>query len=345
MKNPVFAERMIARRLYMSLAAVLLFAVLPMGSNAQFTIKPDDGAGRTVVPEVKDPILVSPQLLGPLDYRTEAMRKMEKAKRRLERNTLNITSKLSVSQATFTNWAQGGDDMFNGNVSLYLKYQYKSSKFSLTNTFDGALGLDIIDTIKFKSTDKFDFLSRGQWAINKHWSYSGDIRLISQFMKGYKNRKDKTYLSNFLSPGTLSVALGFTYKPFLKEDLEITISPLAGQAIIVVSDSLSNQGKGGIKKGKHFEPTIGPQLVIKYEKKLWKDLLYYRMNFTSFYNFEYSPNVMWNNFLTLKPLKFLTLDYNWSVIYDEGKKTKDMTQYMQFSSKFLISLAFTFNNK
>ncbi|MCC8088398.1 MAG: DUF3078 domain-containing protein [Rikenellaceae bacterium] len=224
---------------------------------SQFSIRYDTGD------KIIDFNDIVPQQLSPSDfvapdYRTEFRRIAERRHRRKERNSFELNATVQATQIYFSNWANGGDNTFNGLSTLSMTYKYNRNKLSITSRFDSRLGVSIIDTTTFKNEDKFEFSTLVTWAINDNWSYSGRVNFRSQFMKGYKSRTNKTLVSAFLSPGTLDVGLGFTFNP-KDSPWEVVISPLTGSTLFVLNEELSESGAHGIDEGEHIKPMIGPR--------------------------------------------------------------------------------------
>ncbi|MCD7963799.1 MAG: DUF3078 domain-containing protein [Rikenellaceae bacterium] len=278
-------------------------------------------------------------MFGP-EYLTESMWAAERKRQRKDRNSFELNAAVQATQIYFSNWAAGGDNTFNGLSTLNMIYKYTKEKLSVTTRFDTRFGVSIIDTTVFKNEDKFELSSLIAWSINDNWSYSGRFNMRSQYMKGYKSRTNETLVSDFMSPGTIELGLGFTYNP-KDSPWKIVISPLTGTLLFVLNDELSENGAHGIDPGKHVKPMGGPSVNINYRKKFAKDMLTFDSKFYSFYDFSISPIARWENKLDFTPVKFLTTSLYWLMIYDREAMPDDKKRKIQFNYSIGIGLSYT----
>ena len=185
---------------------------------------------------------------------SESRYRAERRKLRKERNTLNCTVGLNLNQTGFDNWVGGGNNTFDATASLLFSHVYSRDKFNTTYSLDSKYGMNVISGKTFKNIDYFIFNVNSGWAISKNWSYSASANLRSQWTKGYRSADDKTMISNFMSPGTLTVGVGLTYKAFNKDQNRnpfiMTINPISGNMQFVLSDTLSKQGLYGVPAGR-----------------------------------------------------------------------------------------------
>lgn len=310
---------------------------------AQITIQQPPPAEPKELEAQPDQRFATPQIETP-DYTTRAIQWAQRRELRKQRNTFNLTFSIEAKQTQFSNWAKGGDNTFNGLATLDIKHEYKREKLTYTTRFGARYGTSVIDGSTFKNEDKFDFKFQTDWKLSRLWSLSGVANLRSQFTKGYKSRTDHTLVSDFMSPGILDLSLGFTFKP---QYWQITLSPVTGSMLFVLSDSLSSRGINGIEPGKHFKPMIGPSLGVEFDRKFAKDLIHYRSVFNTFWNFTLAPNARWENTLKFQATKWLGTSVYWYMIYDKEAKTprRDDGKFFQVNYSIGLALTFTYKNK
>ncbi len=322
--------------------AVVTFSTAP----AQITIEQQPTGEPRELELQPDRRLVAPTLEG-VQYRTDAMRQAERRRLRRERNTFVLEAGLQATQVQFSNWADGGDNNFNGLATLDLQHVYKKERLTLTTQFDARYGLNIIDTTTFKNQDRFNVNFQAAWSIGRDWSLSGMANLRSQFTKGYKSRKEAGVLvSDFMSPGVLDLSVGLTWKP-AESPWKITLSPVTGSMLFVMNEELSQQGINGIDPGEHFKPMIGPSVMIDFDKKFAKDAIRYRTNAYSFWNFHLDPVARWENWLTFQATKWLGTSIYWNMIYDREASVPraDRGKYLQINYSIGLGLTFRYSNK
>lgn len=326
------------------LSVLLLFlglVIAPGVVSAQITIEQNTNADTRDIPTQTDPRFATPEI-GGMQYTTDAIRLAERRQMRHERNNFRLELGLKATQTYFNNWAKGGNNTFNGVGTINLQHQYKKARLSFTTKLDARYGMSVIDTTVWKNEDLFNINFLAAWDISRRWSYSGGINLRSQFAKGYNPKKKEELVSSFMSPGVFDIAFGFTYD---KNPWKITISPITGSMLFVLSDSLSRKGINGIDPGKHFKPMVGPSLNIDFDQKFARDALRYKSNFYTFYNFRLDPMARWENTLTLQATKWLATSIYWYMIYDKEAATPYSKSHLQVNYSIGVGLSFTYKNK
>jgi hypothetical protein len=226
----------------------------------------------------------------------------------------------SLSQASLSNWAAGGDDFSLAVNSLLSIYGfYKKDKHSWDNTFDFNLGY--VNTTSLgsrKNDDRFDLLSKYGYAIHPKINVAGLVNLRSQVFKGYTYVNSvRTLSSNFLAPGYLIVSAGLDYKP--ASSLSIYISPLTARWVIVKDTALSNIGAYGVIPGKKTNLEIGAFATINFLKEINKNITY-KARLDLFSNYKRNPqnvDLFMSNILNVKLSKVLSANWGVDLIYDD----------------------------
>jgi Protein of unknown function (DUF3078) len=226
----------------------------------------------------------------------------------------------SLSQASLSNWAAGGDDFslaVNSLLSIYAFYQ--KDKRSWDNTFDFNLGY--INTTSLgsrKNDDRFDLLSKYGYALNPKLNVAGLANLRSQFFKGYTSPGNvKTLSSNFMAPGYFLLSAGLDYKP--NKNLSIFFSPLTARWVIVRDTALSNKGAYGVTPGKKSNLEFGAFATINYLKEINKNITY-KARLDLFSNYKKNPqnvDLFMSNILSVKLSKVLSATWGVDLIYDD----------------------------
>jgi len=226
-------------------------------------------------------------------------------------------------QSFFNNWAAGGKNSiaFNGLVSLFANY--KKGDHVWENYLDLGYGLlkEGSGSVE-KTDDKIDLLSKfGKKAWGK-WYYSALLNFRTQFSPGYNYPNDSEKLSGFLSPGYLLSAVGLDYKP--NDYFSLFIAPITNKLTIVNDEKLSEIGAFGVDKGKKSRMELGGYMRIIYSRKDFKGELLKNISFTTkfdlFSNYLNNPqniDVNWETLIGLKVNKFLTVNLNSQMIYDD----------------------------
>ncbi len=279
---------------------------------------------------------------------TRARAEAERRRLRKERNTIELRASLIGSQTSFINWDKGGDNVFSIRSAFSFSHQYKRDRFSAFYKFDARYGINRIDTTTFKNEDQFQFDFGVARDISERFSYSSTGFFKSQFSRGYKSRTDQTLVSDFMAPGTLTIAGGFTYKS-QKRPLTITLSPIAGTLTFVHNEELSAKKAYGVDSAARSTGDMGSALKIDYQGKFFKDKLNYRTELYYFTNYGDYNNVDWKNTIDYTVYKVLTISAFTHLLFDQKvfdtQKLTGPANPVQFNYILGIGLTYVFKNK
>ncbi len=158
-------------------------------------------------------------------------------------------SSINTSQSSFSNWQGGGINAISIYTTLNLnliRYGKRSKWESVLNAGYGLM-LQGDDVDWFKTDDRLDFNTKIGIKASKKWYYSASVNFISQFQPGYYTTGDSLPISNFLSPGYITGALGFDFNPSPK--LSVIIGPVTSKNTVVMDQNLANMGAYGVEPG------------------------------------------------------------------------------------------------
>ena len=240
---------------------------------------------------------------------------------------------LNISQASFTNWAAGGENTmaFAGILNLYANH--KGVKSSWDNMLD--LGYGLLKQGKnadfIKTDDKLDFTSKYGRKASKYWYYAALVNFKTQMTAGYNYPNTINKISDLLAPAYVLTAIGADFKP--SDKLTAFIAPATSKVTIVNNDSLANIGAFGvtaatlddddniIEQGKKLRSEVGGYMRVVYQQTLFKDK---SVSITSkldlFSNYQENPqniDVSWETIIGLKVNKFITTTITTHLIYDD----------------------------
>lgn len=228
---------------------------------------------------------------------------------------------LNMSQASFTNWAAGGQNSVALNGLLNLTANYKMGKSAWDNALTVGYGKMIQkgnDLGWVKTDDRIDFQSKYGHKATDKWFYSGLMSFRTQMDNGYNYPDTENRISALLAPAYLLFSLGMDYKP--NPQFSMFLSPLTSKNTIVMDDELSAMGAFGVDPGKKFRPELGAYANIAYKK----DEIVKNVNFLTkldlFTNYLKNPqniDVSWEALLVLKVNQFLSATVNTQLLYDD----------------------------
>ena len=236
---------------------------------------------------------------------------------------------VTLSQTALKNWAAGGQNSVAVNGIFSLFANLRGEKSSWDNSLD--LGYGIMKQGKnedFRKTDdKIDFLSKyGRQAFGK-FNYAALLNFKTQMQPGYNyiDNDNKNKISDFLSPGYLTLALGLDYKP--NDYFSTFIAPFTGKFTFVTDGFLSDQGAFGVKPGENTRGELGGYLRMIYSRNDFTNEILKNVAFTTkidlFSNYLDKPqnvDVSWETLIALKVNKFVTVNLNTHLLYDDDIK-------------------------
>lgn len=239
----------------------------------------------------------------------------------------------NFTQASFTNWASGGENSVSGQALLGLYVNYKKDSTSWDNGIDFAYGL--MQQGKGgqtrKTDDKIDFTSKyGHYAFAKVWYYSALVGFKTQFSPGYTYHGDtaKTLISDIMAPAYTILAIGLDYKP--NKRFSLFLSPLTGRTTYVFDQTLADAGAFGVakaeydasgnrtKEGQNIRNEFGGYVRIQYKAEIMPNVnLKARCElFTNYLKNPQNVDVNADVLVTMKVNKYISANLNIQGIYD-----------------------------
>jgi hypothetical protein len=225
---------------------------------------------------------------------------------------------LNLSQGASQNWAAGAEQSsFSVNSIIQAFAFFKKNKVSWDNTFNGQYGIVNATSIGTrKNDDRIDVLSKLGYMLDKSkWSLTvlGNVR--TQFTDGFDySTTPAKKNSAFFSPAFLLISPGINYKPI--NGVDIFISPITGRWIIVQQDSLRALYQVPENKNSIYE--MGAFASIQVKRDIAKNMNYVA-RFDLFSNYKRDPqnvDVFWTNMINMKVNKYISVTYNFDLIYD-----------------------------
>ncbi|MFI3294643.1 MAG: DUF3078 domain-containing protein [Rikenellaceae bacterium] len=334
--------------------ATLLISLLAMCETAfaQFTQPLVTPSHEVVVDSIQ--VDTAPEVNATL-Y-SEAYQKYLKSLQYWERNKFTITnSGLSLTQAMLDNWAAGGLNSFSARLYMKLAHSYTNEKtFTLATTLEGALSMVQSDGKFTKSEDWWTLTSKPSWTIAPKWSFSGDVMLKSQFVNAFTVVDDttSTLASTFMSPGTLTVSAGFTYKSVKNNNtLTIYMAPASGNMVMVLNQFIADQGSYGAA-GRQFIPTFGSLFRTEFSTKFSQDKVSYSTKLETYWNYDSDPTIYWENILNIKLTNILSFNFSLISKYYRTETPPRVTaggnsfwDYCQINQSLGLSFSISYESK
>ncbi len=243
---------------------------------------------------------------------------------------------LTFNQTHFSNWAKGGENSMAGSGDFTTQVVYEKHDIKLINEIKLLFGLLKPEEKNIKKTeDLIDYSANLGIKKSKNWYYSTELNYKTQFSKGYKYPNDSVYISDFMSPGIVTLSLGIKYDPF--EFLSIMMSPASGKFTFVQDQTLADLGSFGVKPaiyeadslivhGRTVNPEFGINTIIKFKKELVKNL-----------DFDSKLN-LYNNYLDNDKENRWNIDIDWI-----GSINYNLTDYI--TTRFAFQMLYDHDTK
>ncbi len=237
---------------------------------------------------------------------------------------------VNLSQATFINWAAGGENSFamisTGNVFA----NYFKKRLSFINKLDMAFG--ILRTgrraIIKKTEDNIDFSSNLQYAFRDDWRINGLVSFETQFTKGYNYPDDSTVVSDFMAPAYGITALGIDYQPI--PGLSLMLAPVSGKFTFVLDQALANDGAYGVEEavideqgrvtepGERLRKEVGATFVGQFDREILTNVnLSTKVElFSNYFNHPQNIDISWETTFNFSINKFMSANIFTHLIYD-----------------------------
>lgn len=239
---------------------------------------------------------------------------------------------INLSQASFSDWAGGGQNSININGLLNLYANLVKGKARWDNML--SLGYGVFKQGEkgdfIKSDDKIEFNSKYGYKATKNWYYAALLNFRSQMTPGYNYPNDSVKISNFLAPGYVVGAIGMDYKP--NNNFTAFIAPITSKNTIVNDAVLADAGAFGVEKatydtsgkvikhGQNFRTEFGGYIRIMYQTTFFKDksvsLLTKLDLFSNYLNNPQNIDVNWETIIGLKVNKYISASLSATLVYD-----------------------------
>lgn len=224
---------------------------------------------------------------------------------------------VNLSQAAFSNWAQGGSNSLAYSAFTNLGGTYYNFPYKWKNRLNVAYGRTKLQDVGYRTTDNdIYFESVGSrnigWAVDPYLS----VTFRSSVTKGYNYTVDPAIqIVDFFDPGYLTEALGFTYdkNKIITTRLGIALQQtFADKFAALYTDDPETSDK--IEK---FKLDTGIESVTEVKYEFLPKMSYYGFLrlFSRFKSLDVW-DVRWDNIITAKVNDYINVNFNVSVIHE-----------------------------
>ncbi len=230
---------------------------------------------------------------------------------------------LNFTQVGISNWAGGGENTvaIGGLGSLFADYDGEQAHWN--GTLEAGYGFTKIEDQEFrKSDDQLALISSYGYEATEHLLYSALLDFRTQFSEGLDYDRidsatgDPTLISDIFAPAYLNLGLGMAYEP--ADYVQFFLGPVANRLILVLNDTLSQQGAFGVDPGEKFKSELGALSNLRFKKEIFENVeLGSRLNLFAAYASIDKVVVTWESQLNMKVNSWLHVNITADVIYDE----------------------------
>lgn len=260
---------------------------------------------------------------------------------------------VNFANVGLSNWTAGGESSVALGTVFNAKIVRKENFGTWTSQFDFALGGARLGDKNFRKTDDNIILqSKYTKKFSEKFRSAAIVVFRTQLLNGLVYKQDpsdpdqllKEKISGLLSPGYLSLNLGFDYEP--GDYLSVSFAPTSGKFTIVTDSELSEAGAFGIEKGKNSRSELGVNLLIAVDVDLMENMnLKSSLNLFTNYGTFGTIDTNWENLIVMKVNKYFNASLGTQLIYDKDILiTKDdgtLGNAIQF--KHILNLGFNYS--
>jgi len=242
---------------------------------------------------------------------------------------------LNGTQASYSNWSQGGVNTISGSASSVFGAQYRKDHYAyalVTNLKYGKAKLEGQGTRK--TNDQVVVKNRWSYLFNDdRFSAFGNINLQTQFDKGYDYNNDDELISRFFAPAYLRQYGGIAFSPVPYFGME---AGMGFKETVVRDTSLSTLY--GVDEGEKFRFEPGFSLNMTFNKEILENVSL-SSSVETFMNpqnsIEYT-DVTFSNELVGKINSYLQTTIQFDLVYD-----RDYSSEVQMRQVLALGFSYT----
>lgn len=226
---------------------------------------------------------------------------------------------LNGSQASYSNWSEGGVNTISGTASTVFTRMYRKEQYTFGFRTNLRYGQSRIDGRTRKSDDLISIRLRSTYDLQEDSKVAayGAIQFRTQFADGYeydaKVAGGDSLISGFFSPAYLTEGAGLEYNanPSLQMEAGLALK----QTFISDGDLSPNYG---LPQGDTFRSEGGLTTGISFQNKIAENIQYSSNleTFTSFTNPVSETDVFWANELVGQINSLISASFQFEMRYD-----------------------------
>jgi hypothetical protein len=251
--------------------------------------------------------------------------------------TNEVVGSLNLSQTSFDNWSQGGENSLSWQLNANAKFVNDRENYNWSNAGKISLGaVKVGDQETKKSVDEIRLESVLTYKItrilNPYIAATGE----TQFAKGYDYSTDpKLEISKFMDPAflTQSAGAGYAYGASFKTRLGAALKETITKDHRQYSDNPDTP-----KKMEKSRVEVGVEFATDFSQKVAENMLL-TSKLELFSNLEsfQEVDVKWDTILSAKVAQYVDVNLNVKLFYD-----RDISRKRQLKQALALGLTYTF---
>ncbi len=249
----------------------------------------------------------------------------------------SMVTGINLTQTSFDNWAQGGENSFAWQANLNFKFVNDQEKWNWSNTGKFTYGSTKAgDQPMKKSIDEIKLETVYTYKIGKLLNPFVAATGETQFAPGYKyDTNSKTQISAFMDPGYFRESVGIGYKP--NERIKTRLGGAMKQTVTQNYPAPYADDPATVNTIEKIKNEIGLESVTDLNLKISDNtLLTSKLELFSALTTAKEIDVNWDNVFTTKISKYFAVNFNFKLFYD-----RDISVKRQI--KQAIAVGFTYN--
>lgn len=251
--------------------------------------------------------------------------------------SVNWVGSLHGSQASYSNWSQGGVNSVSGTASTYFNAQFRKNRFSYALATNLRYGrAHLANEGGRKTDDRIALNNKVSYRFkNGRWNTFGNVNVNTQFDQGfdYSDPSNPKLISSFMSPAYISQVVGIGYVP---TDYFTADAGIGLKETIVKNDSLTTLYS--LAPGNNFRLEPGYSIRLGFEKNVLKNVKMqsHILTFTNVNRAIRHTDVTFVNEIVGKINSYLNMTFNFEAVYNDNFSKK-----LQIKEVLSAGLSFT----
>jgi len=228
---------------------------------------------------------------------------------------------LSLTQASFSNWAKGGENSLAWQTKLNSRFTNDQAKYNWDNKAKFTFGQSKVgDTGTRKTADEIKLETILTFKRNLHLNPFVSATALTQFRPGYDySGTNKTKVSRFLDPGyfTQSAGIGYSRNDEFKARLGATAKETYTRSFPRYADNPDTPAiektkiEGGITAAAELNRKVSENIGYTSELTIFSNLKAFN-----------EIDVTWENLFSAKVAKYINVTLAIDIVYDRDTITE-----------------------